>query len=154
MLYVFLAVHFFSLPLIITFVAASISPFSHSRYKIFLFFFQRNWSSLVFISRSSFLCYSRQCKHWNEVLESAFVYVVLFLKGPEAMQFTAETSGCLKCKISSQLTWTRGRTYGRSPWMHRLPNFLTHGAPLRAFRARELYEEIMHEPSGQAQLAG
>ena len=37
MLYVFLAVHFFSLPLIITFVAASISPFSHRRYKFFCF---------------------------------------------------------------------------------------------------------------------
>ena len=41
MLYVFLAVHFFSLLLIITFVAAiaSISPFSHRRYKIFWFWF-------------------------------------------------------------------------------------------------------------------
>ena len=37
MLYVFLAVHFFSLLLIITFVAASISPFSHRRYKFFCF---------------------------------------------------------------------------------------------------------------------
>ena len=32
----------FSLPLIFTLVAASISPFSHCRYKIFVFFFQRN----------------------------------------------------------------------------------------------------------------
>ena len=32
----------FSLPLIFTLVAASISPFSHRRYKIFVFFFQRN----------------------------------------------------------------------------------------------------------------
>ena len=40
-----------SLPLIFTLVAASI--FSHRRYKIFMFFFQRNWSPLVFISRSS-----------------------------------------------------------------------------------------------------
>ena len=45
--------HFFSLPLIFTSVAASISPFFHRRYKIFKFFFQRNWSSLFFISRSS-----------------------------------------------------------------------------------------------------
>ena len=36
-----------------TLVAASISPFSHHRYKIFKFFFQRNWSLLFFISRSS-----------------------------------------------------------------------------------------------------
>ena len=34
-------------------VAASISPFSHGRYNFFLFFFQRNWSPLFFISRSS-----------------------------------------------------------------------------------------------------
>ena len=34
-------------------VAASISPFSHGCYNFFLFFFQRNWSPLFFISRSS-----------------------------------------------------------------------------------------------------
>ena len=44
---------FFSPPLIFTLVAASISPFSHRRYKIFMFFFQRNWSPLFFISRSN-----------------------------------------------------------------------------------------------------
>ena len=57
MLYVFLAVHFFSLLLIITFVAAiaSISPFSHRRYKIFWFWFL----SLAL----AFFCYSRQCRH-------------------------------------------------------------------------------------------
>ena len=49
------ALHFFSLPLIFILMAASISPFSYSRYKIFTFFFRRNWSPLVFISRSSSL---------------------------------------------------------------------------------------------------
>ena len=44
---------FFSPPLIFTLVAASISPSSHRRYKIFMFFFQRNWSPLFFISRSN-----------------------------------------------------------------------------------------------------
>ena len=44
---------FFSPPLIFTLVAASISPFSHRRYTIFMFFFQRNWSPLFFISRSN-----------------------------------------------------------------------------------------------------
>ena len=54
-------VHFlFSLPLIFTLVVASISPFSHRRYKIFLVFFQRNWSPL---SLELFLCYPRQCRH-------------------------------------------------------------------------------------------
>ena len=47
---------FFSLPLIFTLVAASISPFSHRRYKTFTFFFKRNWSPLVLISRSSSFC--------------------------------------------------------------------------------------------------
>ena len=44
---------FFPLPLSFTLVAASISHFSHRRYKIFMLFFQRNWSPLFFISRSS-----------------------------------------------------------------------------------------------------
>ena len=44
---------FSSLPLIFTLVAASISPFSHRRYKIFMFFFEQNWSPLVLISCSS-----------------------------------------------------------------------------------------------------
>ena len=46
---------FFSPPLIFTLVAAttSISPFSHRRYKIFMFFVQRYRSPLVFISRSN-----------------------------------------------------------------------------------------------------
>ena len=52
MLYLFLFT-FFSPPLSFTVVAASISHFSHRRSQIFLLFFQRNWSSLFFISRSS-----------------------------------------------------------------------------------------------------
>ena len=52
MFYVFLFT-FSSLPLIFTMVAANISPLSHHRYKIFMVFFQRNWSPLLFISRSS-----------------------------------------------------------------------------------------------------
>ena len=46
MLYVFLFT-FFALPLIFTLVAARISPFSHRRYKIFLFFFPFNESGLL-----------------------------------------------------------------------------------------------------------
>ena len=38
----------------------------------------------------------------------------MLLKGREAMRFTAETRGCLKCKISSLLTRNGGRTYGRT----------------------------------------
>ena len=50
--------------------------------------------------------------------------------------------------------WTYVRTYPVTDdfsWMHRLPNFLTHGALLRAFRAiaplQKFYEEIMHDSS-------
>ena len=56
---------FFSPPLIFTLVAASISPFSHRRYKIFMFFVQRNWSPLFFISRSN----SSSVIHVNEGIE-------------------------------------------------------------------------------------
>lgn len=53
MLYVFLFTCF-SLPLILTLVAACISPFPHRRYNsFFMFFFQRNWPPLIFISRPS-----------------------------------------------------------------------------------------------------
>ena len=51
----FLFTLFFSLPLIFTLVATSISHFCHRRYNIisFMFFFQQNWSPFLFISRSS-----------------------------------------------------------------------------------------------------
>ena len=47
-------VHFFSLPLIFTLVAASISHF-HRRYKMFMLFFQQKMTPLFFISRSNSL---------------------------------------------------------------------------------------------------
>ena len=53
------------------------------------------------------------------------------------MQFTP---GYLKRKISPRLNYMEGWMYGRTrtddfpktkmSWMHRQPNFLTHGAPL------------------------
>ena len=147
MLYVFLAVHFFSLPLIITFVAASISPFSHRRYKFFCF--SSDEIGLVwFLS----LALAFSVIHVNVDIEMkskeriGICCCCFISKRPGSYAITAETSGCLKCKMSSRLTWRRGRTYGRSPWKHRLPNFLTHGAPLRAFRARELrYKNFMRK---------
>ena len=76
---------FFSLPLIFTLVAASIFPFSHRRDKFFMFFFQRNWSPLVFISRSS----SFSVIHVNVDIEIksketgiGFVVVVFISKRP------------------------------------------------------------------------
>ena len=72
-----------------------------------------------------------------------FVVVVYFYFSPKfraATCLTAETSGCLKCKISPQVTWKGGRTDGwaddyvttKISWMHRQPNFLTHGTPRSA----------------------
>ena len=94
---------FFSPPLIFTLVAASISPFSHRRYKIFMFFFQRNWSPLFFISRSN----SSSVIHVNVGIEIKLkerigfhCYCVSISKRPGSY---AETRGCLKCKISSRL---------------------------------------------------
>ena len=72
--------------------------------------------------------------------ESALLLLFLSLKAREAMRFTAETRRCLKCKISSRLKCRGGRTCvlrtddflrTKISWMHRLPNFLTHGALLR-----------------------
>ena len=108
MLYVFLFTCFFSAA---HFVAASISPFSHLRYKIFMFFFQRNWSALVFISRSSSFSVI-QTLISSRKKESAFV-VVFISKRPGSY---AIYRGCLKCKISSRLIWRGGRTCGCTPY--------------------------------------
>ena len=72
---------FFSLPLIFTLVAASIFHFSHHRYKIFMFFFQRNSSLFVFISRSSsFSVIHVNVKIKNRSKERiGFVVVVFYL---------------------------------------------------------------------------
>ena len=139
MLYVFLAVPFFSLPLLITFVAASISPFSHRRYKIFLFWF-------LSLALAFFVIHVNVDIEMKSKERIGICCCCFISKRPGSYAITAETSGCLKCKISSRLTWRRGRTYGRSPWKHRSPNFLTHGAPLRAFRAREIrYKKFMRK---------
>ena len=141
MLYVFLAVHFFSLLLIITFVAAiaSISPFSHRLYKIFWFWF-------LSLALAFFVIHVNGDIEMKSKERIGICCCCFISKRPGSYAITAETSGCLKCKISSRLTWRRGRTYGRSPWKHRLPNFLTHGAPLRAFRAREIrYKNFMRK---------
>ena len=106
-------------------------PFSYSRYKIFMFFFRRNWSPLVFISRSS----SLSVIHVNVDIEIklkeriGFCCCFLSLKGREAMRFTAETRGCLKHQISSGLhegmdvptdDFLRGT---KIPCMHRFNKF-------------------------------
>ena len=102
MLYVFLAVHFFSLLLIITFVAASISPFSHRRYKFFCF--SSNEIGLVwFLS----LALAFSVIHVNVDIEK---------KTKERIGF------CCCCFIA--VTRTNDFLRTKISWIHRLPNFL------------------------------
>ena len=111
------------------FLCCSFSPqcspwhfsFSHHRYKIFMFFFQQNWSPLFFICHSS----SFSVIHINVDIKIkskeriGFVVVIfLSLKVRVAMQFNDEMQGYLKCKISPQLTWRGWRTYEQDPCMH------------------------------------
>ena len=87
--------------------------FFHRRYKISILFFQRNWSPLFFISRSS----SFSVIHVNVEINKVRV----------VMRFNTEKRGYLKCKISLGLHERGGCTYGRMEdflktkisWMHR-----------------------------------
>ena len=97
MLYVFLAVHFFSLLLIITFVAASISPFSHRRYKIFWFWF-------LSLALAFFVIHVNVDIEMKSKERIGICCCCFISKKPGSYAITAETSGCLKCKISSRLT--------------------------------------------------
>ena len=59
------------------------------------------------------------------------------------MRFAVKTRECLKCKFHPGLhegvdVRTDDFLRTKISWMHSLPNYLTHGAPLRAFRAQEL----------------
>ena len=138
----------FSMPLIFTLMAASISPFPHRRYKILMFFFRRNWSPLFFTLALalSLLSTTIQTLKLSRKKESALLLLFLLLKVREAMRFTAET--CRNVRVLEMQNfipaYMRGWTYvtvdllrTKISWMHRLPNFLTHGVPLRALRARE-----------------
>ena len=134
---------FLGLPLIFTWWPLA-SPFSHRCCKIVMFFFQRNWSPLFFISRSNFFSVihvSVEIKiKWKERI--GFAVVVFISKRPGSYAIITPKRACawnakfhpglhegadvlrtddfLRTKISS---------------MHRLPNFLIDGAPLRALRA-------------------
>ena len=75
-----------------------------------------------------------------------WLFVFSSPKLPVAMRFSSVAFGLPYLLIELfyigvPLVWTVGRTYGhvtsKISRMHRLPNFLTHGAPLRAHRARE-----------------
>ena len=103
---------FFSLPLIFTLVPASISHFLTAAIK--------------------FSCYSS-----NEI------GLLCFLSLKEMYRLTAQDLEMQNFIPAQMKGWTYVRTYSvrtiffKISWMHRLPNFLTHGAPLRALSARE-----------------
>ena len=67
-----------------------------------------------------------------------------------ALRFTAETRGVLEMQNFTPIcmkVWTQVGTDNfvrtKISWMHRWPDFLTHGAPLRA-QTRELRENFCH----------
>ena len=93
-------------------VAAGISHFLTHSYKISMFFFQRNWSPLFFLSlvlTLSQLSRSMKTLKFCRRIESALLFALLLslfflsLKARVARRFTAETCGCLKCKISPRI---------------------------------------------------
>ena len=79
--------------------------FSHRRYKIFTFFFQRNWSPLFFISGTS----SFPVIHVIYTLKFSRKKDFLSLKVRAAVQFTAETGSVLEMQNFTS-TYMKGRT--------------------------------------------
>ena len=75
------------------------------RYKIVMLFFQRNWSPLFFVSRSSSFSVIHVNAEINKVKSKeriGFVVVIfLSLKVRVGMRFNTETCGYLKCKFHS-----------------------------------------------------
>ena len=119
MLYV-LRLTFFSPPLIFTLVAASISHFLTAAIKIFMFFFQRNWSSLLFllffiiIIIGLFLALALSlCSTLTQTLtfswkkDSALLLFFSLLKSGWLCNLPPKYAGCLKGKFSLQLTCAR-----------------------------------------------
>ena len=101
-----------------------------------MFFFQRIRSPcfLPFALAPSLLSTSMLTSILSRSKESALLLLFASLKVQEGRQFTVETRGCLKCKISSRLTWRRGRTYGDVlPYGRFSQNQNFYGAPLRQF---------------------
>ena len=81
-------------------------PFSHRRYKIFMFL-SNEIGLLCFLSLAlafSLLSMSMQTLKLSGKKESALLLLFLSLNVREAMRFNAKTRVCLKCKISSRLT--------------------------------------------------
>ena len=120
-----------------------------------MFFFQRNWSPLLFISRSSsfFPCYLSWCRHYNLVERMTrffFLFFVFLSKSPgrhAIYRRNERVAGNAKFHLSYNIplprradVWlpspplvsvrTGGRTLTKFSRMDRLPTFLSYGAPL------------------------
>ena len=126
--------------------------FSHRCYIIFMFFFQQNWSPLLFISRSSSFPVIQVNVDINR--KTHFFVVCFFLSKNVSMWFTAETSGVLEMQtFTSAITCSFPDGHdswlpSRSPrvctvsirsysdvmtnfsWIDGLPNFLSYAALL------------------------
>ena len=129
--------------LIFTLLAASISQFFTASMKFSCFFFQRNSSPWCSFTRSSSFSVIHMSVHIKNNVEKTRLF--FFSKSPGHSKLNLELHlGYHTCRLSyfffCRCTCGRagGRTYGQVTTkisrMHRLPNFLTHGAP----RAREL----------------
>ena len=135
----------FSLPLIFTLVAASISSFLK-----FLCFSSNEIGLLCFLSRSS----SFAVIHVNVDIKIklkyriGFVVVVFNSKSQRKLcDLPQKRAGAWNVKFHPLLhegVDVRKDAFLRTKisWMHRLPNFLTHGASLRTLRARELHWKL------------
>ena len=111
--------------------------------------YEKNSSPLFSITRSSsFSVMHVSVNIQNNVEKDTTLWLFVF-SSPElraAIQFSSAAFGLPYLLIELfyigvPVVRTVGRTYGHGTSkisrMHRLPNFLTHGAPLRAHRARE-----------------
>ena len=130
---------FFSLPLIFTPVVANIFPFCHYRYK-FLCFSSNEIGLLWFLSLAlalSLLYTSMKTLKLSRKKESAFVVVVFISKRPGSYAIYRRNAGVKKLHpglhervdVSTDVPRTDDFLRTKISWMHRIPNFLTHGAP-------------------------
>ena len=112
MLYVVLFT-FFSLSLIFTLVAASISHFFTAAKKCSCYSSNEIGLLCFLISViNANVDFKIKSKQKNRLRCCCF----LSLRVQVARRFTAETRGYLNCKISPRLTWRDGRTFGRTPY--------------------------------------
>ena len=105
-------VHFFSLPFILTLVAASISHFLTAAIKFSCNFFKKIGLLCFFISGSSFFSVIQDYVHFKIQSKKKFGFVVVvFYLWKWLCDLLPKRAGT--CKISPRLTWRGGRTYGR-----------------------------------------